>query len=309
MKKIVSVSIGSSSRDHRSSAEIGGELFEIQRIGTDGDIEKAVEMVKELDGKVDAFGMGGIDMYLNGGGNRRYIIKDAKPIKDAARISPILDGTFVKNTLERRVIKYISDKKILSFENRDTLLVCGLDRFGMAEALIECGARMTFGDAIFSMGWNMPIHSMKLLHVIAGMVAPVACRMPFEKLYPTGRSQDERNLKYTGYFDENEIIAGDFLYIKRYMPDDLYGKIIITNTVTLKDVEDLKRKGASILITTTPEFDGRSFGTNVIEAILTVLAGKKPEEITEDDYGRMIDDYGFKPRIAYLNETDRYVAK
>ena len=40
MKRIVSISIGSSSRDHRVETEILGEQFQIERIGTDGDIKK-----------------------------------------------------------------------------------------------------------------------------------------------------------------------------------------------------------------------------------------------------------------------------
>ena len=308
MKKVVSVSLGSSSRNHKVTIIIKGETFEIERIGTDGDMDRAIELIKELDGKVDAFGMGGIDLYLNGG-NKKYIIKDARPIANAAKISPIVDGTFVKNTLERKVIKYIRDKKIIDFNNKKVLLVCGLDRFGMAEALIESGGNLTFGDAIFSLGWNFPIHSMKMLHIVANILAPVVCRMPFEMIYPTGKNQEKKNYKYTKYFDENEIIAGDFIYIKKYMPDNMDGKIIITNTVTQGDVDDLKVKGARMLITTTPEFNGRSFGTNVMEAILTSLSSKKHIEMTEGDYSDLINHIGFVPRVEYMGIHDNTEVK
>jgi hypothetical protein len=36
--------------------ELLGEKVVIERIGTDGDMEKAAQMYKDLDGKVDAFG-------------------------------------------------------------------------------------------------------------------------------------------------------------------------------------------------------------------------------------------------------------
>lgn len=304
MKRVVSVSLGSSSRDHKAYMEIKGETFEIQRIGTDGDMKKAIAIIRELDGKVDAFGMGGIDLYLNAG-NRKYIIKDAKPIMNAASISPIVDGTFVKNTLERKVIRYIRDKNIINFKNKTVLMTCALDRFGMAEALIDEGADVTIGDAIFSIGWDLPIHSMKFLHFIAGIIAPVACRMPFDKLYPTGKSQEEKDLRFVKYFYENEIIAGDFLYIKKYMPGNMEGKIIITNTVTMADIKNLKESGAVMLITTTPEIEGRSFGTNVIEAVLTVVSGKNPSAMTEVSFSKLIDDIGFMPRIEILNEKEQ----
>lgn len=303
MKKVMSISLGSSSRDHRAVTTIMGETFEIIRVGTDGDMDAAIKLAREYDGKVDAFGMGGIDVYLNGG-NKKYIIKDAKPLIEAARLSPMADGTFVKNTLERKVIRYIRDKKILDFNNKNILLVCGLDRFGMAEELMKSGGVMTYGDAIFSIGWNLPIHSLKALHFIASIMAPIVCKMPFEMIYPTGKEQEKKDYRYTRYFEENSIIAGDFLYIKKYMPDNMSGKIVITNTVTERDIEDLKNAGVTILITTTPELDGRSFGTNVIEGILVVLSGKLPNEMSDYEYNSLIERIGLIPRIEYLNSDN-----
>jgi hypothetical protein len=77
MKHIVSVSLGSSSRDHKGSMNIFGEEYVLERRGTDGDIEKAISLLRELDGKVDAFGMGGIDLYLQGMG-KKLMFRDAK---------------------------------------------------------------------------------------------------------------------------------------------------------------------------------------------------------------------------------------
>lgn len=64
MKRVVSVSLGSARRDHRVQVELLGEPFEIARRGTDGDFDRAVGLLKELDGKVDAIGLGGIDVFL-----------------------------------------------------------------------------------------------------------------------------------------------------------------------------------------------------------------------------------------------------
>ncbi len=64
MLTVVSVSLGSSSRDKTSRATFLGEEIELRRVGTDGDLQKAHAMIAELDGKVDAIGLGGIDLYL-----------------------------------------------------------------------------------------------------------------------------------------------------------------------------------------------------------------------------------------------------
>lgn len=300
MKHIVSVSLGSSKRNHRVETELLGEKFIIERIGTDGDFNKVLELIREMDGKVDAFGMGGIDLYLYAAG-KKYEIKDAVPIKEAAKKTPIVDGSGLKNTLERNVIKYI-DKNLFKLKDKTVLMVSATDRFGMLEAFDESGANVIIGDLMFSLDIPIPLKSIKVFQALAKIILPIATRMPFEKLYPTGKNQEERTTKHEKYFNEADIIAGDFLFIKRYMPDNLEGKVIITNTVTKDDIEELKRMGASLLVTTTPEFNGRSFGTNVMEAVLVAILNKDINDITSEDYENLLEKLNFKPRIEYLND-------
>ena len=62
MPEAVSISIGSSKRDWEADVILLGQPVHIKRIGTDGDMEKAAQLFGELDGKVDAFGVGGTDL-------------------------------------------------------------------------------------------------------------------------------------------------------------------------------------------------------------------------------------------------------
>ncbi len=300
MRKVLSVSIGSSARDHKVETVIMGQNFLLERVGTDGDMEKALRLIETYDGKVDAFGMGGIDLYICGG-NRRYVIRDALALKKAAKKTPIVDGTGLKNTLERNVIKYISDNKIIDFKGKKVFIVSAMDRFGMAEALLEEGAAVACGDLIFALGIPKQLNSLRALHRIARIIAPIVCRLPFEMLYPTGKSQDTSNRKFDAFYRDADIIAGDFLYIKKYLPESLKDKVIITNTVTAGDVKHLSEIGVATLITTTPEYNGRSFGTNVMEAIIVALADRGKVELSPEEYNQYLARMGIKPRIEHLN--------
>lgn len=301
MKRIVSISIGSSSRDHRVETEILGNRFLIERIGTDGDIKKAVQAVKDLDGKVDVFGMGGIDLYLYGRNNKRYLLRSALPILKAAVKTPIVDGSGLKNTLERRVVRFANDQCGISFTHKSILLVCAMDRFGMAESFEALGGKVTYGDLIFALGIKAPINRLSTLHTIAAILMPVVSRLPFRMLYPTGDNQNQNTPKYHEYYQNADIIAGDFIYIKKHIPLRMDGKIIITNTVTLEDIDFLEKRGVKMLITSTPELNGRSFGTNVMEAVLLSLTGKGVDEVTADIYEDLIVRSGLKHRVEILN--------
>ena len=302
MKRVVSVSIGDSKRDHYVETEIMGEKFIIERIGTDGSIQKAIELIEKMDGKVDAIGMGGISLYLWAG--RPYTIRAALPIKRAAKITPVVDGVGLKNTLERRIIAYLHNNDIVNFTKKKVLVTSGLDRFGMAESLDHHGADIILGDLIFAIGVNVPINSLKGLYRIAAVAAPIACMLPFHMIYPTGDKQNKNNgSKFAKYYNNAEIIAGDFHYVKKFMPADMRNKIIITNTVTAEDVDQLRDSGLELLVTTTPEFNGRSFGTNVMEGVVISLLKMSGKGNTPAEYDEILDKLDLKPRIEYLNKA------
>ncbi len=296
MKRIVGVSIGSSHRDHRVEMELLGERVSIERRGTDGDLDKARALIAELDGEVDCIGLGGLDLYIFAGG-RRYTFRDAKRLAQAAKVTPVVDGSGLKNSLERWVVRYLQDEEKISLARRRVLMVAGVDRFGMAEELANSGCEMLFGDLIFALGVPIPLRSLRSLARVARVAAPVVTQLPFKLLYPTGEKQTQRSTHRAHYFQAADVIAGDFHFIRRYMPERLDGKGVVTNTVTGEDVELLAKAGIDFLVTTTPNLNGRSFGTNVVEATLVALSGRRPEALSAQDYLSLISQVGFTPRI------------
>ena len=302
MKKVLGVSLGSSTRDHKAVVEVLGEKVEIERRGTDGDVKKMMQIFQENDGKVDVFGLGGTDLYLYSGPHgKRYTIRESKKIVSVIKKTPIVDGTGIKYVLEKSVVKYIDNQTDIPLKGKKALVTITVDRFGMAEGLIDTGCEMTFGDLIFCLNIPIPLHSFRSIEIFARLLLPILVYVPIKYLYPTGEKQEKSNSKYVKYFQDADIIAGDYLGISQYMPKNMKGKIVITNTVTSSNVEDLKNRGVNYLITTTPEFEGRSFGTNVFQATLVAISGKSPEELQPEDYLKLIEKTGFKPRIEKLN--------
>jgi hypothetical protein len=294
--RVVSVSLGSSKRNHAVEVEMLGRRLLIERIGVDGNYEAACAMIAALDGKVAAIGLGGTDLYLVAG-KRRYVIEQSRRLAKSAKITPVVDGSGLKNTLERETIRWLVSRGVVELRKRRVLLVSAVDRFGMAEGFAEAGAQTIFGDLIFALGIPIPLHSLRSVSILAALFLPFIRRLPISVLYPTGEKQEKTTAKHERYFRWAEIVAGDFHYIRRYMPERLDGKIIITNTTTSEDVGALRERGVAMLITTTPEFSGRTFGTNVLEAALVAVAGKRPEEMEAHDYLDLLRRLGWQPRV------------
>ena len=301
MKRAVSISIGSSKRNKAVEVTLLDEKVSIERIGTDGDMEAAALKYQELDGKVDAFGVGGADLGALADG-KWYPFYSVQPMVRFVKQTPLVDGGGLKNTLENKAPAFL-DKNIGDYINargRKVMVTVGVDRWGLSKSFVEAGYETVFGDLMFGLDIPIAIHKLSTLKTVAALLMPIAGRLPFEMLYPTGEKQEKRTPKWGKYYAWATVIAGDCHYIKRCMPDDLTGKVIVTNTTTPEDVELFRKVGVKYLVTTTPVLEGRSFGTNMMEAALVAVSGKG-RPLTWPELSEMLDKLGFEPQLQELN--------
>lgn len=300
MKRAVSISIGSSQRDKAVEVELLGEQVQIERIGTDGDMEKAALLYKELDGKVDAFGVGGADLGVMVA-DKWYPLYSVQPMVRYVNQTPIVDGAGLKNTLENHVAPFMESqiKPYLDEVGRKAFITLGVDRWGMTKSFLDGGYECVFGDIMFGLGLPIAIRSEKSLKILASILMPIVGRVPFEWVYPTGEKQESRDPKWEEYYQWATVIAGDCHYIKRHMPYRLNGKVIVTNTTTSDDVKLFKEAGCKYLVTSTPVLEGRSFGTNMMEAALIAASGKG-RTLTRQELNQLLDQLGFEPQLQEL---------
>jgi hypothetical protein len=302
MKRAVSISLGSSKRNKAVEVELLGEKVQIERIGTDGDMEKAARLYQELDGKVDAFGVGGADLGLMVD-DKWYPLYSVNRMVRFIKQTPVVDGTGLKITLENRVVPYMEKHLgdyIQANGGRKALVALGADRWGMTKGLVDGGYEIVFGDLMFGLGIPIAVRSARTVKRLAAIAMPIAGRLPFSWVYPTGEKQETRKPKYENYYRWATVIAGDRHYVVRHMPNGLDGKIIATNTTTEADVDIFRQAGIKYLVTATPVIEGRSFGTNMMEAALIAVSGKG-RKLTFPEYDELLDQLGFEPKIMELH--------
>lgn len=304
MKRVVSVSLGSSKGNKSNEVELLGERFSIERIGTDGDLNRFAALFSELDGKVDALGVGGADIFLVSG-KRRYTFRQIARLVSGAKQTPVVDGSGLKHTLERMSIDWLQDSGEVDFAKERVLLVSAVDRYGMAQALDRLCPNVIYGDLIFGLGLPIPIRSYRGVQRLARLTLPIVTRLPFKWFYPTGEKQDTRTPKFKKYFDWATFICGDTHFIRRYMPDRMEGKTILTQTLRKHSIEEFRTAGVGRLITTTPVIGGETFATNVMEAVIVALLGKRPSDLAEEDYKAVLDRLDWKPTIISLQPQEQ----
>jgi hypothetical protein len=302
--RAVSVSLGSPSRDWEADLTDLGVPLRIERRGVGLDYERYTKTLRELDedDTVAAIGLGGINRYLFSG-ERKYGLRKAEEMASVVHNKPVCDGSGLKQYWEPYVVRTAVEQGALQLAGRHALMVCIVDRWGMAQALRDGGAEVVVGDLMFALGVPGAIRSWSFAEKLTrGLLPFITQHVPFEWLYPTGESKDTP--KYLHWYRWADILSGDWKFIGKYMPAEpgsLAGKTVLTNTTTPKDVAALKDRGVKTLITTTASLGGRSFGTNAVEAAAAAISGKHPDEMRLDDFLAVFKPLGWdQPRIQSL---------
>jgi len=296
MKRAVSISLGSSKRDKSVTIKLKEQEILVERVGTDGDIAKARQMYLDLDGKVDAFGVGGVDLYLRLD-QREYPLHAALKLVEGVTKTPLCDGRGLKHTLERRVFE-LAKPQLGEVRFKQGFVPVAVDRQGLAEAVAEVSDKIVVGDLMVALGVPIPIYGIPAFKRVARIMLPFVSWFPMSMLF-YGSSGAEQEPKYVKYFAGSDLIAGDFLFMRKYMPERMDGKTVVTNTTTEENIELLKSRGVKTVITTTPRYEGRSFGTNMMEAALTAYAGQG-RRLTDDELNGLIDELGLKPEVMKI---------
>ena len=296
MKRAVGISLGSSKRDKKVIVNLNGQEIQVERIGTDGDVEKARQMYLDLDGKVDAFGVGGVDLYLRLD-QKEYPLHAALKLVAGVNQTPLCDGRGLKHTLERRVFE-LAKPQLGDVRFKQAFIPVAVDRLGLSAAVSEVSERTVFGDLMVGLGVPLPVYGLPAFKRVARVMLPFVSHFPMSMIF-YGSDGAEHEPKYVKYFEESDLIAGDFLFMRKYMPKSLAGKTIVTNTTTEDNIALLKERGVKAVITTTPRYDGRSFGTNTTEAMLTAYAGKG-RRLADEELNGLIDELGLKPNIIQV---------
>lgn len=307
MKRIVSISLGSSARDYRFTTTILGRSVEVERIGTNGDTARAAELVRSFDGRVDAIGLGGLTPVFRVG-RARYPHREAISIAAQASRTPVVDGGVVKATLERWAVAQAVRRVPGLFRYKRVLLTSGIERYQLAAAIAQYDGELRFADPIVHIGLPFlpPPRTLEQLELYAATTLPISALLPYKLLHPVALGQEGYDPRAAKLFRWAQVIAGDFAYIRRFGPDDLAGKTIVTDDPSPAEVEDLRRRGVTTLVTMNPPLtEGRPFvAADVLEAIITAIkeTEAQPGEAEALDF---IAAAGWGATIQELNPRPR----
>ena len=297
MKKVVTVSLGSSKKDFEFKTQFLGQDFSVHRMGADQDTTKAWELMRRQQASADAIGLGDIGDHYHVGQDT-LINKETRRLMNVVTRVPVTTGATLRRLLQVRAVRYVQKELGHYFNNNLVLFLSGMRNYNMAEAMSDYTRNLSFADALFQTGAPAMLGSLEQLELYAKGSNLVLSGKPGEIL--EGALTDFKAMMVRGEVAKSHVIVGTFAEIKSVgNAANLAGKTLITSAVDDERMAFFKACKVNLVVDTSPKLFEKVVGINTIEAMVLAALEKAPEEISDDDFEEILDDLKIVPRLLH----------
>ena len=314
MKHIIQISLGPSLDDNEFETGFLKQTFHVQRLGTDGDVDKASDLLLKWNKKADAIALGGIRsaQFL---GQKSALKNDlARLLKLGSKLeTPVTSGDMLRLVGHEWSLRHIQFKLGNNyFNNARVFFFSGRSSRTIARVMTEYSDNLTFADAALENGIPRLIDGLKELERYSGRLRDVLNWVPGKSMVTDSepvRSMIDYVVRQAVQKSHVLVVPHHsfFKYLDPYTVEDLNAKTVITSTVYDDRIDYLKDKGVDVIIDTTPKLLSNVAGVSVLEAILRVAFDIPKGEASDDELLEIISNMQMEPRIIYPSGTPKRV--
>jgi predicted amino acid dehydrogenase len=302
MKRVVTVTLGSSQQDFTFHTDFLGQRFEVCRMGADDDTGKAWELMRRQQANADAIGLGEIGDHYQVGQSTLVNKETRRLLKVVTRV-PATTGATLRRLLQVRAVRHVQKELGSYFNNNLVLFLSGMRNYDMAVALADYTSNLFFADAALQTGAPAMLTSLEQLELYARGKDWILAGKPGELLESS--LSGFKRARVAAEVAKCHVIVGTFAELKAVgNAGNLAGKTLITSAVDDERLAFFKGCKVNLVIDVSPKLFDRVVGTNVIEAMILAALGKPAEEVSDDDFEEILDELKLAPRL--LHPTGRF---
>jgi predicted amino acid dehydrogenase len=298
MKKVVTVTLGSSKQDFDFETDFLGERFFVKRLGADGDHRKAWEMLRRQQASADAMGVGETSDHYHVG-LRTIVNRETEKLTKVVTRVPVTTGAHLRRLLQVRAVRHVQKELGGYFNNNKVLFLSGMRNYEIAVALSEYTKNLSFADPVFQAGSPLLLGSLAQLELYARGNELVAGQKPFRLLEKSLLGL--KNMRVANAVAGAHLIVGTFGEIKAVgSVANLEGKTLITSAVHDDQLAFYKQCKVNLVIDVTPNlFGGKVVGVATLEAMILAHLGRNANELADDEFEEIITELDIKPRLLH----------
>ena len=314
MKRIINISLGISKDDYEFKTKFLKQNFHIRRFGTDGNLERAADMLLRWNKKADAISLSNIKFPYTLG-SAEMMEEETRKLHDLGMqmLTPVTAGDAMRTVIHEWAVRHLQFQMGNNyFDNTRVFFFSGLVNSTLARALSQYTNNLVFADPVLEHGIPRFLNSMKELELFAkriygilqlvpskGLLSPVI-PMKMWNEHAIGKTIKDASIIVVPYYDF-------YRYMDKCTVEELLGKIVITSTAYDDRINFLKERGVDTIIDTTPKILKRVVGMSVLEAMSIAALDKPQNQITNDDLLEIISDQRMEPRVIYLSGKPKRV--
>jgi predicted amino acid dehydrogenase len=303
MKRVIGISLGSSSQDFEFKTRLLGQALTVQRRGADGKLGKARSLLKEAAPVADVIGLG-TAKDSSSVGSRRFVSADIERLKTVVSNVPVTTGDRLNDILQEWAVRHVQITLGNYFNNARVLFFAGKANYKLAQAMAEYTPNLQFADPLLDIG--VP----KILTSLSAVEAYARGAHYVSDWVPAGVMKAAPLQKWIRYvmrkaMQKASVVVAPAHELDHFGIEELAGKTIITSTVNEERIARFKAKGVHLVVDGAAYLKGHVIGPNLLDAMILAAGDKHADELLDDDYLEIIGSLGIEPRMIYPNGFKR----
>jgi predicted amino acid dehydrogenase len=301
---VVNVSLEGPERDYDAHVTFLHHHFRIVRMGTNGDVVAAEELVRKWAPDADAIAVTGIREARAAGLYDGELAAIAHVMKASSAV-PVTDGHALRDVLQEWAIRHVQTEMPGFFNNARTVVLGGLNHDRTTRILREFTPNLEFADPLLRLDVPARLDSNPVL----GLAANVGL-WPMRMLPGAVKSQ----IKAPGTristalarraARDCDVVVASYDELTGFGLEDLAGKTLVTSAISDDQLAELAGRGVDMVLDCTPQPFHVTVVPAVLEAMMLAMVSGSGR-LTNDDLLDMIVSAGLEPRLLYPNGPHR----
>ena len=298
---IVNVSLASSDRDYDVHVTFLERELHLRRIGTNGDVAAARELVSALADEADVIAVTGI-REARAIGLYDGELADVETVKQATRMVPVTDGQALSDVLQEWSVRHVNTMMPGYYTNARVVVLGGPNHAGTIRILGEFTENFEFADPLLRLDLPNRVASGPVLGMAADAVMWPVHRVPASvksRVKAPGRSISAALTRRE--VEDAHVIVATFEELEEFGIDNLRGKSVISSSVSDERLAELAAKDVDMVLDSTPQPFDVTINAAVLEAMMLAVSASPLGRLTNDDLLDMVVSAGLEPRVLYPN--------